>query len=70
MDIRHIFGANVRRLRHEMELSQEEFGLKFGIDRTYVSGIERGVRNPSIRFVERVAKALKVEPHELLKPNK
>lgn len=67
MEITHILGSNVRRLRRKMDLSQEEFGLKFGIDRTYVSGIERGVRNPTLEVVAKLAKALDVEPFELLK---
>lgn len=66
MDIRRIVGANVRALREERELSQEELGFEAGIDRTYVSGVERGVRNPTITVLERLAKGLKVDPAVLL----
>lgn len=70
MDICKTFGSNVRRLRRETGLSQEEFGLKFDIDRTYVSGVERGVRNPTLKIVAKFAAALGVEPPELLHPEK
>jgi transcriptional regulator with XRE-family HTH domain len=67
MDVRQRLAANVRRLRKGTGLSQEDFAYKHNIDRTYVSGIERGVRNPTILVVERFAKALKVDVAELLK---
>lgn len=66
MDIRRIVGANVRRLREDLDLSQEELGFEAGIDRTYVSGVERGVRNPTITVLDRLAKGLKVDPAILL----
>lgn len=68
MDVRRIFGTNVRRLRLERGLSQEEFGFAAGIDRTYVSGVERGLRNPSLVLAEKFAKGLGVPVHELLLP--
>jgi len=61
------FGAAVRRRREELGLSQEEFGFQSGMDRTYVSGIERGVRNPTIRVVIRLAAALGVKASTLMK---
>lgn len=67
MDIRVQFGRNVRRLRERIGLSQEEFADKAGVHRTYQSGIERGVRAPTIVVVERIAKALGVEPGELFR---
>lgn len=60
MDIKKKFGERVRLRREELGLSQEEFAFQSGIHRTYVSGIERGVRNPSLTMVERIAKALDV----------
>lgn len=69
MDVRQIFGTNVRRLRLERGLSQEEFGFAAGIDRTYVSGVERGLRNPSLVLAEKFAKGLGVRVHELLMPS-
>lgn len=67
MDVRQVFGTNVRRLRLEKGMSQEEFGFAAEIDRTYVSGVERGLRNPSLILAERFAKGLGVELFELLK---
>ena len=68
MDVRHVFGTNVRRLRLEKGMSQEEFGFSAGIDRTYVSGVERGFRNPSLLLAEKFAKGLEVELYQLLRP--
>lgn len=59
------FGAKVRKLRTKIGLSQEKLGFKTRLDRTYISGIERGVRNPSIKNVEKIADALKVSISEL-----
>jgi len=67
MDVRQVFGTNVRRLRLEKGMSQEEFGFAAGIDRTYVSGVERGLRNPSPLLAERFAKGLDVELYQLLR---
>ncbi|MCS2147215.1 helix-turn-helix domain-containing protein [Scandinavium manionii] len=58
--IRSLFGANLKRLRLQSGLSQEAFADKCGLDRTYVSGIERGVRNPTIEVVGVLAKGLGV----------
>ena len=66
MDIRQRLGRNVRRLREGKALSQEAFADEAGIHRTYVSDIERGVRNPTITVVERLAVALGVSAGELL----
>lgn len=65
-DVRKIVGRNVRRLREEAGLSQEKLALEAELDRTYVSGVERGVRNPTVTVVARIAKALKTEPDRLL----
>lgn len=68
-DIRKIVGRNVRRLREALELSQEELGFRAGIDRTYVSGVERGVRNPTVTVLAKLAAALGSEPERLLSRN-
>lgn len=60
------FGRNVRALRAEAGLSQDEFADQVGIHRTYMSGIERGRRAPTIIVVEKIAKALGVTPGALL----
>ncbi|HOU11961.1 MAG TPA: helix-turn-helix transcriptional regulator [Anaerolineae bacterium] len=61
-----IFGATVRKLREEQRLSQEAFADLCGLHRTYIGGIERGERNIGLLNVLRIAKALGVEPGELL----
>lgn len=66
MDIRKRVGANLKRLRSEMGLSQEAFADVADLHRTYISGLERGVRNPTITVLEKIAKALKVKPGRLL----
>lgn len=66
MEVRKRIGANVRRLREEKGLSQEKFGFESGIDRTYVSGIERGARNPTATIIEKLADALGVPSYVLL----
>jgi transcriptional regulator with XRE-family HTH domain len=67
MDVRRLVGLNVRRLRLELGLSQEELAFRAELDRTYVSGVERGVRNPTVLVIAQLAEALNVEPHLLLK---
>jgi transcriptional regulator with XRE-family HTH domain len=57
----------MRKLRAERGLSQEALAHESGVDRTYVSSIERAKRNVSIDNVARIAKALTVEPWKLLK---
>ena len=69
MDVRQRLATNVKRLRKATGLSQERFALEHGIDRTYISAIERGRRNPTITIVERLAKALDVDVMELLRPS-
>lgn len=54
------FGLHLKRMRMERRLSQEELGLIADLDRTYISGIERGVRNVSLTTIFRIAKALDV----------
>ena len=65
-DIRKIIGNNVRLLRKQLKISQEELAFRTGLHRTYVSGIERGERNPTILIIAKIAKALDVNPQELI----
>ena len=60
MDIRRRVARNLRRLRLERRLSQEALALEADIDRAYISRLERGVRNPTVRLLERLAQVLKV----------
>ena len=70
MDIRKRIGWNVRRLRAQRELTQEDFATDSGFDRGYISGVERGVRNPSVLVLERLCTALKVDVAELFDAGK
>jgi transcriptional regulator with XRE-family HTH domain len=67
MELRHVLSTNLQRLRRAKGLSQEAFADAAEIDRTDISGIERGVRNPTIKVLERIASTLGVEAWELLK---
>lgn len=58
---------NVRRLRKVVGLSQEELAFQCEIDRTYISKVERGVANPSLLILARIADVLKVSIEELVK---
>lgn len=60
-------GQAVRRYRESQGMSQEQFAFEVELDRTYVSGIERGVRNPTIATVLRLTKTLGIAPSTLLK---
>lgn len=65
MDWGKIVGTNVRRLRVERKLTQEQLAHDAGIDLTYLGGIERGRRNPSVGVLGRLADALKAHPKDL-----
>ena len=65
-DWRAILGKNVQRLRRQKGLTQEELAFEAEIDLTYMGGIERGKRNPSLLVMARIAKALSVPPAKLL----
>ncbi len=66
MDVRKRVGINLKRLRQDLGLSQEELAFESGLHRTYISGVERGVRNPTVLVLEEIAKALKVPAAKLL----
>ena len=61
------FGQRVREKRMDLGWSQEEFAGLCGLDRTYISGIERGKRNVSLRNIEIIARAFCVSIDELFK---
>ncbi len=65
-DIRVLFGQRVRQLRRAKGLSQESFAAECGLDRTYISGIERGKRNVSLQNIELLADALGVSISDLM----
>ncbi len=62
-----ILGSNIRRLRKRLNLTQEELASRIKRHPTYVSGIERGVRNITINVLEDISTALEVEPTEIIK---
>lgn len=70
MDIRKQVGKNVSRIRKDLGWSQEDLAFESGLHRTYISGVERGVRNPTVVVLQRMADALGVEPAELLHSTK
>ena len=65
-DITVNFGQRVKALRLQAGLSQEAFADKCGLDRTYISGIERGVRNPTLEVIGVIADGLGIRLSELL----
>lgn len=66
MNIKAVVGKNVRRYRELKGISQEELAFDAELHRTYVSGVERGVRNPTVLIVGKLANALGVAPCKLL----
>ena len=66
LDWRRIVGDNVRKFRKEANLTQEQLAFAAEIDLTYVGGIERGKRNPTVVVTARIATALGKEPADLL----
>lgn len=66
--LRHNLSHNLRRLRRDADLTQEELSLKAGVDRTYVSQIERQLGNPSLQVLSALATTLGHDLVELLAP--
>jgi len=60
------FGLKLRELRQAKRLSQETFASQCGLDRTYISGVERGVRNISLANISLIAAALDISIAELM----
>lgn len=60
MDAKAIFGGNVRRARKAAGLSQEDLAFQAGLARSYMSDVERGERNPTVRVIGQIAAALKI----------
>lgn len=68
MDVVQFLGENVRHYRKLRGMTQEQLALETDMERSYVSDLERGTRNPSVRALVRLAVALGIEPHRLLMP--
>ena len=67
MDLPEILGRNVREARRRAGMSQEQLAFEAGMKRSYVSDLERGTRNPSVKAIGRLAIALGVSPPDLLR---
>jgi transcriptional regulator with XRE-family HTH domain len=64
--IKEVFGKRLREIRHEKGLSQEALAHACELDRTYIGGVERGERNISLINIVRIARALEIDPLELM----
>ena len=60
------FGKALREIRLKKKMSQGDIAKKLGVHRSYISGLERGKRNPSLLTIKKMAKAIGVEPKDLL----
>lgn len=68
MDMRKLVGRNFARLRREKGLTQEQIEERSGLSQQYLSGLERGKRNPTVITLYELAQALGVSHVELVKP--
>lgn len=66
-DLRDAFAANLRRLRHAKGISQEDLAFEAGINRSYMSKLEKGATYPGLEIIAKLATVLEVEPAELLR---
>ncbi len=66
MELPQILGRNVREARKRLGMSQEALALETDMKRSYVSDMERGIRNPTVKAIARLAAALGVLPASLL----
>jgi transcriptional regulator with XRE-family HTH domain len=69
MDMRKLVGRNVRRIRLKADLTQEQFAERSGFSQQYLSGLEKGRRNPTIVTLYELAKALGVSHMDLVRPD-
>lgn len=67
MDLRQLFATNLRRIRHARKLSQEQLAHDAGIDRVYVSRLERAVTYVGLEIIGKLADVLEVDPVEFLR---
>jgi len=70
MDMRRLVGENVRRLREKRGWTQEQFADFSGFSQQYISGLERGHRNPTVVTLYELSIALGVSPRDLIRPTK
>ncbi len=67
MDLRHVLATNLRRIRHEKGISQEQLAYDADVDRAHVSKIERGVTQVGIEIIGKFVDVLRVEPAEFFR---
>ncbi len=67
MDLRQLFATNLRRLRHQRKLSQEGLAHEAGVDRAYMSRVERGVTHVGLEIIGKLADVLGVDPAEFFR---
>ena len=67
MDMREVFAANLRRLRHAKGLSQDDVAYEAAISRSYLSQLEKGSFHASLKIIGKLADVLEIDPAELLK---
>ena len=67
MDLKEIMAVNMRRLRHDQNVTQEELAARSGLSMRYVGSIERARVSASVSVLGRIAKALDVDPCELIR---
>ncbi|MER8499440.1 MULTISPECIES: helix-turn-helix domain-containing protein [Mesorhizobium] len=67
MDLKEIMAVNMRRLRHDQNVTQEELAARSGLSMRYVGSIERARVSASVSVLGRIAKALNVDPCELIR---
>jgi transcriptional regulator with XRE-family HTH domain len=66
-DLRQAFATNLRRLRHAKGISQEDLAYRAGINRSYMSKLEKGASYPGLEIIAKLATVLEVEPAELIR---
>lgn len=66
--LRKSFGERAREQRRVLGMTQEQLATESGLDATYISAIERGLRNPSLDVIARLSVALRIPAWKLLKP--
>lgn len=67
MTIEKQLGMRIRYLRNKKHWSQEDLALEAEVNKNYLSDLERGMRNPTIRILEKIATALEISLEELFK---
>ncbi|OIQ93485.1 anaerobic benzoate catabolism transcriptional regulator [mine drainage metagenome] len=67
MDLKEVMAGNLRRIRHDQKLTQEELADRAGLSARYVGAIERGDVSASVTVLGQIADALEIEPGELFK---